>query len=1072
MKKNLFTIALLFLSTLIYAQEREISGKVVDPNGTPLPGVNVVQKGSTNGTITNAEGIYNISVDNKGILAFSYVGYEPVEYPVAGNGDKIDIQLTEETFELNEAVITALGISQAKKTVGYSTQEVETESLAKTNANNIGSLLTGKVAGLSVNNPTGLFQAPSFSLRGKNPLIVIDDIPMESDLFELNANDIAEINVLKGTTASALYGARGRNGAILISTKKAEALGLEVMVSNSTMVTAGYTVFPETQNEYGNGSNGQYEFWDGKDGGISDGDMIWGPKFGQGLEIPQWNSPIYDNVTGETIPWWGDVAGTKYDDKNRYSRVPIPWEYHENLKNFLETGYVSTTNFAVGYKSDRASYRFSGNYSKQKGQVPNSELQTGGVKLTSMYKISNSLTLDGKLTYDKVYSPNYPRHGYGPKNHMYTFLIWMGYDVDGEDLKNHLWVPGQEGYRQANWNYAWYNNPYFAAEMLNQKYDSDIYNGQFKLRWEITKDLSIQGRTSAIKQDRFEDRASPKSYLNYGDPRDGDYKTWNRDWLTLDNDVLATFRKQLIPEMNLTVNAGAAAFYHRFEQYYNATDGIIVPEVYSLNNTKGNVKASTYVQEKAIRSVYGTVDIDLIDAFFLTFAARNDWSSTLPESNNSYFYPSVSLSTLVSNLVNLPSAIDYIKLYGSWAEVWADLAPRTSGNPYRIEGVGGLSAVAGYAYPYQIESYYSNAGSYNGITMLTYPGGIVNPNIQPEKSTSYELGLSSAFSGNRLGFDVTYYNVVDENQIINLPLSTATGFTSRKVNGNQYTTNGVEVVVNAKPIRNNRFQWNVALNWDHRVQKLTEIYGGEEKYGNISIDERVDNYYSTGWMKSPDGQVILNEATALPIKDPFPQLFGHLNPDWRFGLQNSFSYKNLTLDVDIDGVWGGVFWSRTIEKMWWGGKHPESTEFRDAEYAAGQPIFVPEGVNVVSGELVRDTDGTIISDTREFKPNETKVSWQTWSQNYPYRARVGEDESEKYANVVDRSFIKLRRVALSYDLSSLVRINGFKGIEVTAYGYNLAMLKKAPIIDPDFGHDNDLQDPSSRYLGMSLTLRF
>jgi hypothetical protein len=536
--------------------------------------------------------------------------------------------------------------------------------------------------------------------------------------------------------------------------------------------------------------------------------------------------------------------------------------------------------------------------------------------------------------------------------------------------------------------------------------------------------------------------------------------------------VLATYTKQLLPALNLTVNAGASSFYHNFEQYYNATDGIIVPEVYSLNNTKGNVKASTYVQEKTIRSVYGTMDVDVMDAFFFTFAARNDWSSTLPESNNSYFYPSVSLSTLVSNLVNLPAAINYLKVYGSWAEVSADLAPRASGNPYKIEGAGGLASVAGYVNPYQIEAYYSNAGSYNGLTMLTYPGGIVNPNIRPEKSTSYEVGLSSAFYSNRLGFDVTYYNIVDENQILNLPISSATGFNSRKVNGNQYTTNGVEVILNVSPIRNAQFRWDASVNWDHRITKLTEIYGDEDKFGNISLNERVDNFYSSGWMKSPDGQVILNESTALPIRDPFPQLFGHHNPDWTFGLQNSLSYRNFSLDIDVDGVWGGVFWSRTIEKMWWGGKHPNSTEYRDAEYAAGEPVYVPEGVNVVSGELVRDTDGTVISDDRVFKPNETKVNWQTWAQNYPYRARVGEDESEKYANVVDRSFIKLRRVALSYDFTNIINLNAFKGIEVTAYGYNLAMLKKAPIIDPDFGHDDDLQDPSSRYIGMSVNLRF
>ncbi|MFW5656185.1 MAG: SusC/RagA family TonB-linked outer membrane protein [Bacteroidota bacterium] len=1058
MKNKLVTIILLMWSSLVLAQQNEVTGKVTDPSGMPLPGVNVVEKGTSNGTITNAEGEFRLNVSEGSRLAISFVGFENIELDVAGQTD-LNVTLQEKAFELDEAVVTALGISQAKKTVGYSTQEIDPEALKKANSNNIGNLLSGKVAGLAVDNPTGMFQAPTFSLRGKTPLIVIDNIPMETDLFDLNPNDIAEINVLKGTTASALYGSRGRNGAILITTKEATAEGLRVTLANSTMFTAGYTVFPETQTEYGNGSNGQYEFWDGKDGGISDGDMIWGPKFEDGLDIPQWNSPIYDNVTGETIPWWGDVSGTKYDDKSRYSRVPIPWEYHNNLNDFLGTGYVTQTDFSVSYKSERTSYRLSGNYANQKGQVPNTSLQTGGLNLTSTFNITNSLKLDGRLSYSKVYSPNYPRYGYGPKNHIYTILIWMGDDVDGKDLAAHYYVPGQEGYRQANFNYAWYNNVYFAAHELNQEYDSDVVKGQLKLTWDITRDLAFQVRTSVIKEDRFEDRQSPKSYLNYGDPRDGDYKTWNSDWVTQDHDFLATYRRPLGSLFNLTVNAGGSLFNHKFQQGYSATDGIIVPDVYSLNNTKGNVKASTYVQEKEVRSIYGTVNFDLLDAFFLNFAARNDWSSALPESNNSYFYPSVSLSSVISNLVNMPAGIDYLKLYGAWAEVSSDLAPPDN-------------STAGYANPYQMEAYYSNSGSYSGMTMLTYPGGIVNPLIQPEKSTSYELGLSSSFISNRFNFDVTYYNVVDENQIINLPISAATGFTSRKVNGNQYTTNGVEVVVNAKPISNSVFGWDLTLNWDRRVKKLTEIYGNEDKFGNYSLNERVDNYYSTGWMKSPDGEVILSEETGLPIRDPFPQNFGHIEPDWRFGLMNQFRYKNLTLGLDIDGMWGGIMRSLTVEKMWWGGKHPNSTEYRDAEYAAGEPIYVPDGVNVVSGELTRDTDGNIISDTRVFQENETKVSWQTWCQNYPYRAKVTEEESEDFANIFDRSFIKLRRVSLSYDLTSVVKVRGFQGIELTAFGYNLWMYKKAIIIDPDFGNDNNLQDPSARYLGMKVELTF
>jgi TonB-linked SusC/RagA family outer membrane protein len=747
MKNLIVAMGLMWLSMAGLAQSTTVSGKVVDETGAPLVGVNVVEKNTTNGTITNLEGVYSLTVDQEAVIVFSFVGFQPLER-VSDGSNGINVTLVADIYTLDEAVVTALGISRAKKSLGYSTQEVEMESLQSTGVQNVGNLLTGKIAGLAVSNPTGMFQAPIFSLRGRRPLVVIDDIPIESDLYDINPADIESMNVLKGTTASALYGSRGRNGAILITTKKARKEGLNVTVSNSTMVTAGFTVYPETQNEYGNGSNGVYEFWDGKDGGISDGDMVWGPAFADNLEIPQWNSPIRDTQTGETIEWYGDVSGTMYDDRSRYERVPIPWKFNDFLNEFLETGYVTNTDVSISYKGEKSSQRFSFNYNKMKGQVPNTELHTGGASLNSTYQLAKNLEMDTKFSYNKVYSPNYPRYGYGPKNHMYTILIWMGWDVNAQDMRDHLWVPGQEGYRQANFNYAWYNNPFFAAYKLNQQYDQDLYNGQVKLKYDITKDLSIQGRFSGVVRHRFEDRQSPKSYLNYGDPRDGDYKTWNRNWIQIDNDILLTYRKQLGTLLNLTVNAGGASFYHSFRDYYSATDGLIVPEVYSLNNTRGNVKASTYEQQKLIQSAYGTVNLDFLNAFFLTLAVRNDWSTALPKENNSFFYPSASLSTILSNVIEMPEAINYLKLYGSWARVDADLAPAVSPSYAKIETNldAYRASVAGYANPYQFESYYVNAGSFDGKTMLTYPSGIVNPLIKPEQSVSFELGFFFSLS--------------------------------------------------------------------------------------------------------------------------------------------------------------------------------------------------------------------------------------------------------------------------------------------------------------------------------------
>lgn len=1047
MNKTTILMVFAFFACIMGHSQDVFRGKVLDENNAPLPGASVVIKGTSKGVATDFDGNFQIELNAESdILLVSYIGYVPTEFATSGR-TSAEIVLLPDSEKLNEVIVTALGITRAEKKVGYATQKMDVEIIEEINAPNVGNLFTGQVAGLSVSNPTGLFQKPSFSLRGKSPLIVIDGIPVETDFYDVSANNIANVNVLKGTTASALYGSRGRNGAILITTKNASADGLEISVSHNTMVSAGFTVFPETQTEYGNGSNGKYEFWDGKDGGISDGDMIWGPKFEPGVLVSQWNSPILDNVTGKTIPWWGDVHGTQYDDKSRYSRVPTPWEYHDNLKDFMGTGYISSTDFAIASKSEKGSFRLSGNYSDQKDRVPNSGLKTGGLAFKSTINLSRSLTLDSKLSYNKVYSPNYPRHGYGPKNHMYTILIWMGDDVDGRDLKEHMYVPGQEGYRQANYNYAWYNNVYFAAHELNQKYDADLINAQMVLKYNIAEGLSLQGRGSAVIQDIFEDRQSPKTYLNYGDAREGDYKTWNSKRLTVDYDVLASYTRSLTDDISFDVNAGASTFYRKYQQEYNSTDGLVVPFVYSLNNTNGNVAATTYFQERATNSVYATLGVDLYDAVFLTAAARNDWSSTLPRENRSYFYPSVSLSTVVSNFVAMPQAVDYLKLYGSWAQVSSDLDP------------------------YSTSSYYTNNGVFGGNVKLQYPNGLVNSNIEPESSDSFELGLSSAFLKNRIGLDLTYYNVVDTNQIIDLPISNTSGFENRKVNGNEYTTNGLEVVLSAKPVLTDDFSWNLTANWSRKVQRITEIYGDNATYNNLRLNDRADSYYATVWQKSADGDLILG-ANGMPIRDSYPQLLGHNDPNWIIGLQNSFKYKDLTVNVGIDGVWGGLMRSLTVEKMWWGGKHPNSTEYRDAEYAAGVPVYVPEGVQVTSGELVRDVNGEVISDTRAYAQNTTAVSWQSWSQQYPYRAAVTYKENEKFANIFDRSFLKLRTLSFKYDFTELANIDGVKNLDVTLSGYNLLVWKKADIIDPDFGNDNNLQDPSTRYIGIGVNVKF
>lgn len=997
----------------------------------------------------------NLPADSNYCVTVSYVGMLPKEqcsFIIAeGKRSSAIMQLNDPSLnEMDQVVVTAIGIKQQKRKLGYATQEVNTEVLHESKTMNIGNALTGQLAGLVVNNPTGMFQAPSFNLRGRSPLIVVDGIPVESDLFDIPAQHIENINVLKGTAASVLYGFRGRNGAIMITTKNAKKEGLEVSIGSTNMMTAGFTVFPESQTEFGSGSNGQYEFWDGADGGISDGDMTWGPKLNTGLQLPQWNSPIRDRQTGEVIPWWGDVSGTIYDDKSRYERVPTDWVAHDNLRDFLGTGFVTENNFSISHKSEKLSLFTSGKYAHQNGQVPNTSLTSGGINVNSNYRFSPNLNLDINFSYNKVKSPNYPRYGYGPKNHMYTILLWMGNDVNGRDLANHLYVPGQEGYRQANYNYAWYNNPYFAAHELNQVFDQDVVHAQSRLNWQITPKFNVQGRIAARQKSTFEDMQSPKSYMNYGDSRNGDYKMWNNGQLNFDADVLATYVEQLSDNFGININVGASTFKRQLSNTYQSTDGLVVPFVYNLGNTQGPVKATNANYTSITRSAYASVSFDIFKSTYLNFSGRNDWSSTLSASNNSYFYPSASISTIVSDYIPMPQSIDYWKLYSSWASVSSAFDP------------------------YSIKSVYKKALTYGSIPSVTYPGGIINPNILPEQSSTLEAGLALAFLKNRLNLDMTYYNMVDNNQIIQLEISDASGFATRLVNGNQYRTQGLEVMLGARIIENDNFSWRTAVNWTRSVRRLESIYGDQAKLGNLQKGDRADAYYDQVWQKNSEGQLILNPATGMPIRDPFPRYLGYFNPDWQFGFSNTFTVRDFRIQMDIDGSIGGVMRSQTIEKMWWGGKHPSSTLYRQEEYDAGEYVYVPNGVVQTGGDVAYDVNGNITSDTRTYAPYTDAVSWQTWSQIYPYQGRVSESESDTFANVYDRSFVKLRRLSVGYDLNKIIQTKKFKALDASIFGTNLLMWKNIPYIDPDFGigNDDNLQDPSSRYVGVSLNLTF
>lgn len=535
MKKIFLLSCMLLLSINLLAQSLKVTGQVTDKMG-PIAGATVRVKGTKRAVVTDLEGYYTIQANKNDKLEFSYLG--DITKTVQVTSSPLDVFLKTETQDIDEVVVTAIGIRQEKKKLGYTTQQVTSKELTAQGNVNVGSSLQGQVAGLTVSVPSSLFETPSFSLRGHMPLIVLDGVPIESDMFDVSSENIASINVLKGTAASALYGARGKNGAIMITTKQALTEGIEINFSTKNMVSAGFVAYPETQHLYGSGSNGQYAFWDGEGGGKSDDDMQWGPKLGVGNMAPQWNSPIRDKVTGEETPWWGSVKGTQYDDQGRYERVPMPLNSYDNLREFLETGFITNNTLSLSYMGKKAKVYLLGQYAYQKGQAPATSLYTGGFNLNTSYQISNKLMVDAMLNYNAVISPNYPDYGYHPSNFMYSIVEWMGDDIDIRELKKHQWVPGMEGYKQANYNYAWYNNPYFALMQARHAQRRNVTTAQLRLNYQVLPQLNVMGRMSLRSNRNLEENKIPKSYLNYGDSREGAYKVWNISQDNVDADVL------------------------------------------------------------------------------------------------------------------------------------------------------------------------------------------------------------------------------------------------------------------------------------------------------------------------------------------------------------------------------------------------------------------------------------------------------------------------------------------------------------------------------------------------------
>jgi TonB-linked SusC/RagA family outer membrane protein len=1041
------------------AQDRTVQGKVTaTEDNSPLPGVSVIIKGTTRGVSTDANGTYKIGVGEGSTLVFSFVGYARQEVQV-GSKSVIDVSLKADDRQLNEVVVTALGIQKEKKTLAFATQSVKGADLIKAREPNPINSLIGKVAGLSVGASPELLRAPQVSLRGGRPLYVVDGVPINSDTWNISPDDIESMDVLKGPSGTALYGFRAQNGVIMITTKKGskDKRGFSVEFNSSTMADKGFIAIPKVQDLYGPGDHGVYEFVDGRGGGKNDGDYdVWGPPL-DGRLLPQYDSPI-DPATGR--------------------RIPTPWipRGKDNLKRFLQTGILSTNNIAVAASNDKADIRFSVSHTAQQGIVPNTKLNISNFNTSLGYNFSQKLRFEAGLNYNRQYTPNYPDVNYGPNSLIYNMVIWGGADWNVDDMKQ-LWQPGKEGVQQIYAEYQRYNNPWFVVkEWLRGHYKNDVF-GQASMRYKINDWVDAQLRTQVTTYDLLRTEKLPYSATSYGrEEARGDYREDKRNLFENNTDLLVNFNRNLTPAISLRGSVGGSIRSFRYTSSFGSTNYLNVPGVYNFNNSANPVFISNFDAQMKVLSGYYTADLGLGRYANLSVTGRWDKTSTLPSGRNVGFYPSVGLSSALTDYINLPSAISFLKVRGSFARVkeaftQADIGPSAFpvgyGDAYR-------SSYDGPTYGTTVA--YNIARPYNNESAAYFSNSLLDPNIEPSSRTNYEAGVDMKFLGNRLGLDITYFSYLDGPRIFGLTLPESTGYGSLTTNGVKTSRNGLEIALSGNVIKNaDGLTWDVLLNWATFQERLREIYGSQERLNQFyKIGDRLDGYFGRAFARTREGQVVY-DASGRPVYNPVSQFLGYTNPDWTFGFQNKFAYKGFNLSFQFDGRIGGVIENYIQKQTFRGGRHIATVQGAMAEArlndTKGIKTWVGEGQVLVGGTIKYDPDGNILNyDELRFEPMSAKYATflQDWISRY-YNSNEG--------NMMSRSFVKLREVQIGYNVPTRLLGKFVKQASVSLVGRNLLYFAAAKDLDVEqfvnyTDRSSSLQTPTMRRFGVNINLTF
>lgn len=1034
--KHLILVLTLFMINMVNAQET-ITGIVTDTDGNTIPYVNILFSGTVTGSTTNENGFYTINVPNlSGEIEFSVLGFETQVVSI-NNRRTINITLNDSSEVLDEVVLTALGLKRETKELGYVVQSLDAKGVTEVKSVNFLDNLSGKLAGVTINQgATGVGSSSKITIRGEasfsnnNPLFIVDGVPINNNsvfnftseaaagfqeidfgngAMEVNPDDIAEVSVLKGPSAAALYGTRASNGVIIIETKSGKnTKGLGVSYNTSFFVDSAFQL-PDFQNEYGQGNSGEFAFVDGLGGGTND--LItysWGPRLDVGNLIPQYDSPV--TLADGTVVRGGDTA--LY---NGNTITPTEFKSNpDNLKNFYETGTTLINNIAISNGFDKGNYRLSFTDLRSESIIPGVNLDRQTISTRLSFQPIDKIRINSSISYINSSSDNRPSNGYGSENANYSLVAWGPRSLNIENLKKY-WQPGLEGIQQYSYNYTFFDNPYFILNENANSFNRDRVFGNISASYDITENLTASIRTGMDYSSELRQLKRAYSSNRFSN---GGYAEHDVFYREVNTDFLLNYANKF-NDFSVDVSLGGNRLDQKAFTSQSQTTSLAQPGIFRLSNAASPIEVFEFESNKRINSFYGLAKFGYKDFLFLDVTGRNDWSSALATpfsvDNTSFFYPSVSSSFILSEVVDLPKIISFAKLRASWAQVGNDT------NPYQTTGA------------------FVAQTPFNGQPTFSNSNTIANANLQPESTSSFEVGADVRLFGDQLRFDVSYYNALTKDQIISLPIGISSGYTQQVVNGGEVRSKGVEIILGISPVISQNLKWNSTLNFSTNrstVESLPQdegrltlaysrIYDSQNQTVFLQAEEggRVGDLYGTGYLKNDNGDFILTDEGRY-IPDNELQKLGNYNPDFMLGFNNQFSYKNWNMGFLLDWRQGGIIVSRTRALGNVGGQLAE-TAFRPE---AG---IIPEGVV-----------NTGTQENPVYTPNTIAVSAESYYRQFY-------DRNHEENNTYDASFLKLRQLSIGYTFENLSVFNQNATLNLSLIGKNLFAITENPHFDPE-----------------------